>query len=207
MNESNPGPRRIAATRRIAGRAQEDHIRDPYRRQQKLTDRTVSPQCGAAYHAGRWQWGPRPEDSHETLCSACRRINGEYPAGVGRLRGALERQQIEAIVSLARHQEKAEKSEHPLNRIISIDEDAAEIVINTTDIRLPSRIGEAVQRAFRGTLDEHFDEGGYFVRIDWSANSGHMVAAFDLAQCVTPRPAFYCQRISTWRCFRCAPRI
>jgi hypothetical protein len=38
---------------------------------------------------------------------------------------------------------------------------------NTTDIHLPRRIGEAVKRAFHGTLDEHFDEGGYFVRVNW----------------------------------------
>jgi hypothetical protein len=56
---------------------------------------------------------------------------------------------------LARHQEQAEKGEHPLNRIISIGEDAQGIVIDTTDIHLPRRIGKAAKRAFRGTLDEH----------------------------------------------------
>jgi hypothetical protein len=90
------------------------------------------------------------------------------PAGVVKLHGALGRQQIEEMVRLARHQEEAEKGEHPLNRIISIDEDAEGIVINTTDIHLPRRIGEAVKRAFHGTLDEDFDEGGYFVRVNWT---------------------------------------
>jgi len=72
---------------------------------------------------------------------------------------------------LARHQEEAEKSEHPLNRIIKIDEDADGIVINTTDIHLPRRIGEAVKRAFHGSLNEDFDQGGYFVRVNWTAKS------------------------------------
>jgi hypothetical protein len=75
MKERNLGPRRATTTRRIAGHAQEDHIIDPYQRQQKLSDRTVCPQCGAVYHNGRWQWGSRPEHGDETLCSACRRIN------------------------------------------------------------------------------------------------------------------------------------
>jgi len=72
---------------------------------------------------------------------------------------------------LARHQEEAEKSEHPLNRIIKIDDEPEGIVINTTDIHLPGRIGEAVNRAFHGSLSEDFDEGGYFVRITWTART------------------------------------
>jgi hypothetical protein len=83
--------------------------------------------------------------------------------------GTLGPRQKEEIVRLARHQEEAEKSEHPLNRIINIDENADSIIINTTDIHLPRRIGEAVKRAFHGSLNEVFDEGGYFVRVNWAA--------------------------------------
>ena len=169
MKQADLRARRPAAARRIAGHSQEDHIRDPYQRQQKLPDDTICLQCGAVYRQGRWQWGAKPESSHKALCAACRRINDKLPAGVVELRGELGRQQKEEIVRLARHQEEAEKSEHPLNRIISIDEEAEGIVINTTDIHLPRRIGEAVKRAFHGTLDEHFDEGGYFVRVNWAA--------------------------------------
>ena len=66
---------------------------------------------------------------------------------------------------------EAEKSEHPLNRIISIDQDMQGIVIQTTDIHLPRRIAKAAKRAFHGSLEEHFDERGYFVRIDWKPKS------------------------------------
>jgi NMD protein affecting ribosome stability and mRNA decay len=171
MKQADLRSRGRTAVRRIAGHAQEDHILDPYQRQQKLDDDTVCPQCGAVYRQGRWQWGARPENSHEALCPACRRINDKFPAGVVELRGALGRQQKEEIVRLARHQEEAEKGEHPLNRIITIDEDADGIVINTTDIHLPRRIGEAVERAFHGNLNEVFDEGGYFVRVNWTAET------------------------------------
>jgi NMD protein affecting ribosome stability and mRNA decay len=171
MKQANLRSHRPAAARRIAGHAQEDHILDPYQRQQKLDDNTSCPQCGAVYRKGRWQWGARSENGHEGLCPACRRINDKYPAGVVELRGGLERQQKEEIVRLARHQEAAEKSEHPLNRIINIEEDAERIVITTTDIHLPRRIGEAVKRAFHGSLNEDFDEGGYFVRVNWTAKT------------------------------------
>ena len=72
---------------------------------------------------------------------------------------------------LARHQEDAEKREHPLNRIMAIDEEDEAIVIKTTDIHLPRRIGAAVKRAFIGRLKEDFDDSGHFVRVNWTANS------------------------------------
>jgi len=171
MKQTNLPPRGLAAARRIAGHAQEDHNLDPYQRQQKRKDDTVCPQCSVVYHKGRWRWGPRPENGHEALCPACRRINDKFPAGVVELRGALGRQQKEEIVRLARHREEAEKREHPLNRIIEIQEDAEGIVINTTDIHLPRRIGEAVERAFHGSVSEDFDQGGYFVRVNWTART------------------------------------
>src|SRR5271167_2546040 len=69
--------------------------------------------------------GRGPGGGHEEPCPACRRINDRFPAGVVELRGAFGIQQKEEILRLARHQEEAEKSEHPLNRIIKIDEGAA----------------------------------------------------------------------------------
>ena len=51
---------------------------------------------------------------------------------------------------------------------MSIEEDAEGITINTTDIHLPRRIGEAVKRNWRGKLAAAFEESGYFVRVRWS---------------------------------------
>jgi hypothetical protein len=84
------------------------------------------------------------------------------------LRGDFDREHREEMIHLARHQEAAEKEEHPLNRIISIEDDAHGVVINTTDIHLPRRIGEAVKRAFHGEIEDHFEKDGYFVRVTWS---------------------------------------
>jgi hypothetical protein len=84
------------------------------------------------------------------------------------LRGDFAREHKDEMISLARHQEAAEKKEHPLNRIISIEDDARGIMINTTDIHLPRRIGEAVTRAFHGEIEDHFEKDGYFVRVTWT---------------------------------------
>ena len=106
MRQSNLPPHRPAAGRRIAGHAQEDHIPDPYQLTQKLSDRTVCRQCGAVYRRGRWQWAPRPEEASDALCSACRRINDKFPAGIVTFHGRFGRQQAEEIARLARHQEE-----------------------------------------------------------------------------------------------------
>jgi hypothetical protein len=153
--------------RRRFGRGQWDHIIDPYKRAQKLHEPTVCPQCGAVYQQARWHWAPRPVDAREELCQACHRINDKYPAGVVTLTGAIVQQHKADIIGLVHHQEQAEKKEHALNRIISIEESANNVVINTTDIHLPMRIGKAIKRAFRGELSDHFDEHGYFVRVNW----------------------------------------
>jgi NMD protein affecting ribosome stability and mRNA decay len=155
-----------AKGRRISGRAQQDHILDPYQTQKKPQEPTACPKCGAVYQKGRWHWGLKPADAHAELCPACRRVNDGLPAGVLTLHGDWARQHKEELIGLARNEEAAEKPEHPLNRIAKIEETEEGLVISTTDIHLPRRIGEAVKRAFHRQLDLHFDDAGYFLRAD-----------------------------------------
>jgi hypothetical protein len=142
MKQTHSTPHWREANRRITGHAQEDHILDPYQRQQKLEDNTVCPQCGVVYVMAVGTGHP-PAGGHEVLCSACRRINDKFPAGIITLHGPFVAHQAEEIVSLSRHQEQAEKSKHPLNRIISIDKDNGTITMTTTDIHLPRRSRQA----------------------------------------------------------------
>jgi hypothetical protein len=85
--------------------------------------------------------------------------------------GPLSGERAEELISLARHEEAAEKSEHPLNRIIDIERDGENLVIQTTNIHLPRRIGEAARREFHGEFEAHFDKDGYFARITCSPAS------------------------------------
>lgn len=144
-----------------------ERVHDPYKMRGKLPEPTVCPQCGAVYQKGRWQWGDRPDDAQETLCQACVRTNDGYPAGVVTLSGAFLDGHGEEILNLVRNTEELEKSEHPLHRIMNIERSDGQIVINTTDIHLPRRIGQAVQQAYRGDFDFAYDEEGYFIRVNW----------------------------------------
>jgi hypothetical protein len=111
----------------------------------------------------------KEKNAPRRMCPACRRIHDRFPAGIVTLRGPLDQARKDDIVRLARHQDEAEKSQHPLNRIIGIEDDPQRIVITTTDNHLPRLIGEAVERAFDGVLGIDFDDGdGYFVRVNWT---------------------------------------
>ena len=152
--------------RRISGRAQRDRILDPYEAQHKPAGPAACPQCQAVYHRGRWQWGETPEGAHPHLCPACRRIREQLPAGTMTLHHVPPHLK-DQVIGLVRNEEAAEKNEHPLNRVIAIDETQSGLVVSTTDIHLPRRIGEALKHAYRGELDMHFDDAAYFVRVDW----------------------------------------
>lgn len=164
MQNSVPAPR---SGRRIAGRAQRNAFSDPYQTRKKPKEPTACPECGVIYHKGRWQWGAKPEGAHAERCPACQRIADAMPGGIVTVHGDFAKRHKAEMMGLMRNEEAAESSEHPLNRIISIDETDAGLTVNTTDIHLPRRLGEALQAAFDGSLDMRFDDNAYFVRVDW----------------------------------------
>ena len=150
------------------GRAEAGERKDPLERPDKGREPIVCPQCGAVLHRGRWQWAKRPDHATEELCEACRRIKDDYPAGIVTLTSPVVAEHGDEIVGLARNQEDAEKTDHPLNRIMAIDRSKRDrIVITTTDIHLPRRIARAVVKAFHGKSTEHYEKDGDFVRIEW----------------------------------------
>lgn len=146
-----------------------ERVHDPYKTRLKLPEPTVCPDCGAHYHDGRWTWDERPAgEAHEERCQACHRIKDHYPAGYLSLRGGFVFRHKDEILHLARNTESTESAEHPLHRIMALEERPEEIEITTTDIHLPRRIGEALFRAFEGELDFHYDEETYLIRVTWT---------------------------------------
>ncbi|MDH3597416.1 MAG: BCAM0308 family protein [Rhodospirillales bacterium] len=164
MKKKDVGRRTPRMDRRLR-----EHVHDPYKTRLKLKEPTVCPECGAVFHQGRWQWAAHPPaDANEEMCQACHRTQDKYPAGTATLAGGFLDGHKEEILNLVRHQEDLEKGEHPLHRIISIEEEAGRIVVSTTDIHLPRRIGEAVHHAYQGDLDLHYEEEAYFLRVNWT---------------------------------------
>ncbi|RIL07822.1 MAG: ATPase [Proteobacteria bacterium] len=140
---------------------------DPYRNRAKLQDPTVCPDCGATWRDGRWSWANGPADAPRVVCPACQRTRDRYPAGILTLRGDFLAQHRDEILALARNVEEREKNEHPMNRIMAVEEDGGATVVTTTDMHLARAIGSAVHAAYKGEIDYTYADDPQMLRVTW----------------------------------------
>lgn len=148
-------------------RTVQEYQHDTYKLRGKLKEPTVCTECGALFLKGRWTWNPRPAGADEIICPACLRIRDKYPKGMVTLTGSFVAERKDEILGVVRNAEAKEKAEHPLSRLMSIEEQRGALVISTTDTHLPRRIGDALHHAYDGALDFHYDEGEQFIRVKW----------------------------------------
>ena len=146
----------------------QERVNDPYKTKRKPPEPSVCPFCNAVFKDGRWQWLESwPVDSHKEICQACQRVRDDYPAGLVTMSGDFVSTHKTEILNLARNHEQGERAQHPLHRILKVEERPDSVVVSTTDVHLPKRIGDALRRAFKGQLETHYDEGSCFVRVNW----------------------------------------
>jgi predicted Zn-ribbon and HTH transcriptional regulator len=145
-----------------------EHVHDSYKAKGKLPEPAACSQCGAVFHHGHWQWLPAPEYAHMTTCPACHRIRDEFPAGYVTLNGEFFKTHHEEIMRLVRNHEKHQRAEHPLKRIMAIEEKNGTTLITTTDIHLARGIGELVHQAYSGKLAFQYNPEQYLLRVNWS---------------------------------------
>ena len=150
-------------------RMYEEHQQDPYRSRGKLPEPTVCGDCAAVYLLGRWQWGDAPAAAHEHRCPACSRIHDKVPAGLLTLRGAFMLAHRDEIMALIHHTEAREKSEHPLERIMLVEEsaDGASVVVSYTGVHLAKSTGTALQRAYGGAFDFQYVDSDGVMSASW----------------------------------------
>jgi hypothetical protein len=156
------------STPRYRDRILDDLRHDPYQARGKYPDATVCRDCHAVFRRGRWTWGPVPESApQQALCPACGRIRDELPAGYVTLEGPFAAAERDAFVRIARNEEARMKDEHPLERIMRVEDAGTRVLITTTDTHLPRRIGDAIKRAHKGKLEVRFGDDEYSVRVHW----------------------------------------
>jgi len=146
----------------------QERVHDTYRARGKLPEPTVCPDCGAVHHKGRWQWLPRPDQAHEQLCPACHRIRDRLPAGYVTLSGGFLGQHRDEILNLVHHHGERERTGHPLERIIAVEPYNGGVVVTTTGIHLARNLGEALEHAYQGRLEFHYNDGESLLRVDWT---------------------------------------
>ena len=142
-----------------------DH--DPYHSKRKISEPSACSECGAVFHKGRWSWDERPADAHEVLCPACQRIMDRVPAGFLTIGGDFFDQHKEEIMNLIHNIVERESKEHPLQRIMGMEEQDSGTVFTFTDAHLTRGIGEALHRAYEGELDYEYTKEDIMLRVSW----------------------------------------
>jgi NMD protein affecting ribosome stability and mRNA decay len=149
-----------------AGVRENEH--DPYRLPAKLAEPTYCPDCSAVYERGRWQWKERVSaNAPRHRCPACQRIHDDFPAGYVHIEGDYARTHREELMHLITHRGEHAKAEHPLQRIMAVQDTADGWVVTTTDVHLARGIGEALHGAHHGELKLHYSDGETLVRVHW----------------------------------------
>ena len=160
---------RFQSVRRDQLRQEYEH--DSYKRRYKPVEPSLCPDCGAIFHAGRWQWGSPSLAADKVICPACHRIRDHFPAGFLYIEGEFFASHRAEILNLIRHHAERERAEHALARIIAIQEGyeagANEVCITTTDIHLARDLGEALHHAYQGQLNFHYNEAENLLRVHW----------------------------------------
>lgn len=164
----NRGDARGSDQRRI-DRMLKEETQDTYMARSKPVEPTVCTGCGVVFSGGRWQWQPSPPDgAREALCPACQRIRDKVPAGYLMLGGEFFTEHRDEIMNLVQNKVEEQKAQHPMKRIMSIDEEKdGGVAITFTDMHLPRGVGQAIARAYEGDLDIHYAAEPGHLRVYW----------------------------------------
>lgn len=83
------------------------------------------------------------------------------------LSGAFFTAHRDEVLGLVRNHEERANVEHPLQRILKIEDQAGGVPVTTTDIDLARKIAEALHGAFKGELGFHYNEGENLPQVKW----------------------------------------
>lgn len=158
---------------RIAGlkaRQSVSQSTDPYADVHKPSGVVVCTTCHAIHERGTWKWGEAPTSATSALCPACRRISDRCPAHVLRLEGVPKDQRTELVAMVHRVADE-ESREHPLERLMSLEDTADRIEIRTTGVQLPRRLRASISRAFRQRFASKFSTD--HSAMTWKVASAH----------------------------------
>lgn len=148
-----------------------DRRKDVYVDQSVLKEHTLCTKCNAVYSGGRWTWKSVEQTTAKTTCPACRRINDNYPASRLEIKGNFFNQHSNDILNLINNVEKLEKTERPLERIMSIRKNGIKTIITTTGIHIARRIGEALARSYQGNYYFQYADGEKSIRVFWERDN------------------------------------
>jgi NMD protein affecting ribosome stability and mRNA decay len=147
---------------------------DPYILEEGFKEPALCESCHALYRNKRWYLDPeefaavRGDPSvHQVVCPACQKIAEHYPEGVVTLRGAYLWDHEEEIRNILHNEEDKARAKNPLERIIRMDREGDELVIETTEEKLAEHLGRILHRAHHGALNIAWDQDHDLCRVTW----------------------------------------
>ena len=158
---------RIRSPQKRIDRLIKEKRKDTYMANNTLHELSLCTECGAIYTNGRWTWKEVEGTKFETICPACKRTTDRYPAGYIEIKGKFFSRHSNEISNLIKNTEKLEKTERPLERIMSLYSDKNKAILTTTGIHIARRIGEALFRSYQGAFNFQYADGDKSIRVYW----------------------------------------
>jgi len=151
---------------------------DPYLPEGGLEEPALCENCRAVYRNKRWTLDPEEyeavqasENVQRVTCPACRKIAEHYPEGVVTLRGDYLWDHEEEIRNILRNEENRAMAKNPLERIIRMEREGDDLVIETTEEKLAEHLGRALHKAHQGHLDVTWSDNHSLCRVTWERTS------------------------------------
>ncbi|HEV8343026.1 MAG TPA: BCAM0308 family protein [Candidatus Binatia bacterium] len=131
--------------------------------------------CGAVYYRQRWTLEPPAEirkrialaDGVSLIyCPGCQKIRDHYWLGVVQISGVDSAEKVE-LLKLLRNEERRAREKNPLERIMRIVSEDADLRVETTTEKLAQRLGRCLYKARGGRIDYKWSHRNKFARVIW----------------------------------------
>lgn len=152
-----------------------DHEAGRHRTRRSPSEPAQCEQCGAVYRDRRWvnagsvregvSWRP----VRLTICPACKQQRTGVPAGFLYLGGAFLSEHRSEIDRLLKREAARAAEDNPLGRIMKWEKRGGEhqLVLTTTTEHLAKRLGQALEKAYRGEVRYDFSHENKLARVYW----------------------------------------
>jgi len=157
-----------------------DHEAGRHRPARAPREPAVCKSCGAVYARRRWtdanadrgisepkHWRP----ASVTTCPGCKQKQSGSPGGYLRVEGSFVIAHRKEIEQLLRNEAGRAAMDNPLGCIMNLAEGGeGKFTLATTTEHLAQRLGQALEKAYGGTVHYDFSHENKLARVKWSRN-------------------------------------
>lgn len=151
---------------------------DPYIPEQGRKEEAICTDCKAIYRDKHWFLDEdlyaslsQSSETNRTTCPACRKIADRYPEGIVTLRGSYLWEHEQEIRNILTNEEERAMAKNPLERIMKMERQGDEMIIETTEQKLAEHLGRALNKAHQGELDISWPKDHAVCRVSWERQS------------------------------------